>query len=105
MGLYREREDLFDRINRRVVQMLEQGFEQEARRVYPLRHLNSLNTVGYKEMIQRNTRVYAKKQMTWFKRDDSIRWFHADETDKVLDFVKRTAEATRASAGIKQQQL
>ena len=120
IGLYREREDLFDRINRRVVQMLEQGFEQEARRVYPLRHLNSLNTVGYKEMfryfdgewtleqavekIQRNTRVYAKKQMTWFKRDDSIHWFHADETDKVLDFVKETAEATRASAGIKQQQ-
>lgn len=104
IGLYRDRTDLFDRINRRTLTMLEQGFEEEARAVYPLRHLNSLNTVGYKEMfryisgewtlqqavekIQRNTRVYAKKQMTWFKRDDSIRWFHADDPDKVLDFVK-----------------
>ena len=110
IGLYREREELFDRINRRVVQMLELGFEQEARRVYPLRHLNSLNTVGYKEIfryfdgewtleqavekIQRNTRVYAKKQMTWFKRDEDIHWFHANETDKVLDFVKNRRSNT-----------
>ena len=110
IGLYREREELFDRINRRVVQMLELGFEQEARRVYPLRHLNSLNTVGYKEIfryfdgewtleqavekIQRNTRVYAKKQMTCFKRDQDIHWFHADETDKVLDFVKNRRSNT-----------
>ncbi len=77
------REELFDRINRRVVQMVENGLEEEARRVYPLRHLNSLNTVGLKEMfayfdgtmdfdtavarIQKNTRVYAKKQLTWIK--------------------------------------
>ncbi|MBP5731112.1 MAG: tRNA (adenosine(37)-N6)-dimethylallyltransferase MiaA, partial [Bacteroidaceae bacterium] len=77
---------------------------------YPLRHLNSLNTVGYKEMfryfdgewtleqavekIQRNTRVYAKKQMTWFKRDEDIHWFHANETDKVLDFVKNRRSNT-----------
>ncbi|MBO4730077.1 MAG: tRNA (adenosine(37)-N6)-dimethylallyltransferase MiaA [Bacteroidaceae bacterium] len=104
IGLYREREDLFDRINRRTLQMLKDGFEEEARNVYPLRHLNSLNTVGYKEMfhyingewtleqavekIQRNTRVYAKKQMTWFKRDEDIHWFHANETDKVLEYVK-----------------
>ena len=104
IGLQRERADLFDRINRRTVQMVEQGFVEEARRVYPLRHLNSLNTVGYKEMfryisgewtleqavekIQRNTRVYAKKQMTWFKRDESIHWFHADEGDNVLEFIK-----------------
>ncbi len=79
----RPREELFDRINRRVIQMVENGLEEEARRVYPLRHLNSLNTVGLKEMfayfdgmmdfdtavarIQKNTRVYAKKQMTWIK--------------------------------------
>jgi tRNA dimethylallyltransferase len=104
IGLYRDRADLFDRINRRTLTMVEQSFVEEARAVYPLRHLNSLNTVGYKEMfrhisgewtleqavekIQRNTRVYAKKQMTWFKRDESIRWFHADETDKVLEYVK-----------------
>lgn len=77
------REQLFDRINRRVLAMLDQGLEEEARRVYPLRHLNSLNTVGLKEMfayfdglmdfdtavarIQKNTRVYAKKQLTWIK--------------------------------------
>ncbi|MBP5359999.1 MAG: tRNA (adenosine(37)-N6)-dimethylallyltransferase MiaA [Bacteroidaceae bacterium] len=105
IGLQRERADLFDRINHRTLQMLEQGFEQEARRVYPLRHLNSLNTVGYKEMfryisgewtleqaaekIQRNTRVYAKKQMTWFKRDESIHWFHADNRAEIMDFVKK----------------
>ncbi len=77
------RDQLFDRINRRVIAMVNQGLEEEARRVYPLRHLNSLNTVGLKEMfayfdglmdfdtavarIQKNTRVYAKKQLTWIK--------------------------------------
>lgn len=79
------REVLFKRINRRVVKMMESGLEEEARRVYPMRHLNSLNTVGLKEMfsyfdgemdlptavarIQKNTRVYAKKQITWLKRE------------------------------------
>lgn len=79
------REVLFERINRRVVKMMESGLEEEARRVYPMRHLNSLNTVGLKEMfsyfdgemdlptavarIQKNTRVYAKKQITWLKRE------------------------------------
>ena len=82
------REELFDRINRRVDTMVEAGFIEEARRVYPLRHLNSLNTVGYKEMfaafdgtmtldtaierMKKNTRVYAKKQLTWLKRDPSV---------------------------------
>ena len=86
------REELFDRINSRVDAMVEQGLEEEARRVYPLRHLNSLNTVGYKEMfayfdgtmehgvaierIKKNTRVYAKKQLTWFQRDTTVRWLH-----------------------------
>lgn len=86
------REELFDRINRRVDAMIEQGLEDEARRVYPLRHLNSLNTVGFKEMfayfdgtmergvaierIKKNTRVYAKKQLTWFQRDTTVRWLH-----------------------------
>ncbi|MDE5840402.1 MAG: tRNA (adenosine(37)-N6)-dimethylallyltransferase MiaA, partial [Muribaculaceae bacterium] len=78
------REVLFERINARVLRMVEQGLEEEARRVYPMRHLNSLNTVGLKEMfayfdavmdfdtavarIQKNTRVYAKKQLTWLKK-------------------------------------
>lgn len=82
------RDALFDRINRRVDAMIEQGLEDEARRVYPLRRLNSLNTVGYKEMfayfdgvmpydvavprIAKNTRVYAKKQLTWLRRDPSV---------------------------------
>ncbi|MDD2962201.1 MAG: tRNA (adenosine(37)-N6)-dimethylallyltransferase MiaA [Muribaculaceae bacterium] len=84
------REELFERINYRVEEMLVQGLEEEARRVYPLRHLNSLNTVGFKEMfayldgtmdyitakerIKKNTRVYAKKQLTWYAKDDTIIW-------------------------------
>ena len=107
IGLLRPREELFSRINQRTLQMMDLGFEQEARRVYPLRHLNSLNTVGYKEMfryisgewnlphtiekIQRNTRVYAKKQMTWFQRDFDINWFRPDEEEKILDFVERNS--------------
>lgn len=106
IGLNRQREELFGCINQRTLQMLDLGFEHEARSVYPLRHLNSLNTVGYKEMfryidgewsleqavekIQRNTRVYAKKQMTWFQRDADIRWFHPQEEGKILDFVRQS---------------
>ena len=90
IGLRRTREDLFSRINARVDQMMADGLLEEARRVYPLRHLNSLNTVGYKELfrvisgewelpmaverIKKNTRVYAKKQMLWFSKDYDIRW-------------------------------
>ncbi len=96
-GLTRERANLFERINRRVDKMMEQGFMDEARKVFPLRHLNSLNTVGYKELfnvidgtwelpmaverIKKNTRVYAKKQMTWYKRDKDIHWLEADKMD------------------------
>ncbi|MBP5689248.1 MAG: tRNA (adenosine(37)-N6)-dimethylallyltransferase MiaA [Muribaculaceae bacterium] len=95
IGLNIEREMLFRRINHRVDAMIEQGLEDEARSVYHLRHLNSLNTVGYKEMfayfdgtmdrhtaierIKKNTRVYAKKQLTWFKRDPDITWCTPDE--------------------------
>ncbi len=90
IGLQRPREVLFDRINRRVDLMVEQGLLDEARRVLPFRHCNSLNTVGYKELFQyfdgtwdldfalekirRNSRVYAKKQMTWFKKDSKVTW-------------------------------
>ena len=93
-GLSRSREILFYRINQRVDQMMANGFLQEAKRVYPLKHLNSLNTVGYKELfrvidgewelpmaverIKKNTRVYAKKQMTWYKNDTDIHWLDAD---------------------------
>ena len=90
IGLRRTRADLFGRINERVEQMISNGFLEEAKHVYPLRHLNSLNTVGYKELfrvisgewelpmaverIKKNTRVYAKKQMLWFSKDPEIRW-------------------------------
>lgn len=90
IGLQRPREILFERINRRVNNMVEQGLLDEARRVFPFRCCNSLNTVGYKELfhyfdgdweldfalekIRRNSRVYAKKQMTWFKKDADVTW-------------------------------
>lgn len=90
IGLQRPREILFERINRRVDNMVEQGLLEEARRVFPFRCCNSLNTVGYKELfhyfdgdweldfalekIRRNSRVYAKKQMTWFKKDADVTW-------------------------------
>ena len=105
IGLKREREELYDRINRRVDQMMEEGLLEEARRVYPYRHLNSLNTVGYKELfkyfdgewelpfavekIKQNSRIYSRKQMTWFKRDTDIIWFHPDQKDKILRFINR----------------
>lgn len=94
IGLNRPREELYDRINRRVLQMIDNGMIAEARRVYPYRQLNSLNTVGYKELfcyldglltldeaifqIQSNTRRYARKQLTWFRRDPNILWLHPD---------------------------
>lgn len=103
IGLDRPREELFDRINLRVTSMVEQGFLEEAHRVLPWRNYNSLNTVGYKEIfryldgewplamtldrIRKNTRVYAKKQLTWFRRDPSIHWFHPDQIDDIIAFV------------------
>ena len=95
IGLERPREELYDRINRRVEQMIADGLEPEARAVYPLRKLNSLQTVGYRELfayfdgeydlaraielIQQNSRHYAKRQMTWFRRDKTIHWLNANE--------------------------
>lgn len=104
IGLNRDRDILCERINRRVDQMMADGLLEEARRVYPYRHLNSLNTVGYKELfryfdgewsletavekIKRNTRVYARKQMTWFKRDTEIRWFHPEEEKEIFTYLQ-----------------
>ena len=103
IGLRREREELFDRINRRVERMMNEGFLDEARRLLPFRHENALNTVGYKELlhyldgewpldmaverIKKNTRVYAKKQMTWFQRDPEIHWFHPDDEEGIMTFI------------------
>lgn len=103
VGLVREREELYDRINQRVDEMMTNGFLEEAQRVYPFRDLNSLNTVGYKELfkyldgewplelaiekIKRNSRVYARKQMTWFKRDPEIKWFHPDQEKEIIEYI------------------
>ncbi|MDE6283215.1 MAG: tRNA (adenosine(37)-N6)-dimethylallyltransferase MiaA [Muribaculaceae bacterium] len=103
------REELFDRINRRVDMMIGQGMIDEAREVYPRRHLNSLNTVGYKELfayfdgvwdldtaiarIKKNTRVYAKKQLTWLRRDQSVVWLdpHRSMLPEILNRLNPTA--------------
>jgi len=104
IGLELPREKLHERINRRVDEMIEKGLTDEARRVCPYRELNSLNTVGYKELfryfdgeisldraiedIKTNTRRYARRQLTWFSRDDSINWFSAGCIDKMIEFLK-----------------
>ena len=104
IGLTLPRAELFDRINRRVVKMIDCGLVEEARKVYPMRHLNSLNTVGYKELfawmdgtmdydtavarIQKNTRVYAKKQLTWYAKDQSMQWFLPTDYDKILSYCR-----------------
>ena len=104
VGLQREREELYDRINLRVDSMMQDGWLDEARRVLPFRHCNSLNTVGYKELfkyldgeweldfalekIRRNTRVYSRKQMTWFRRDEEVRWFHPEDEHGILDYLQ-----------------
>lgn len=103
IGLNRPREELYERINLRVNRMMEQGLLEEARQLYPMRHLNALNTVGYKELfaymdgvwpldeaverIKGNTRRYARKQLTWFKRDEDVTWFHPDDIEQILNFI------------------
>ena len=103
IGLTREREELYKRINQRVEQMIDEGLEEEARSVYPYKHLNALNTVGFKELfthfdgaisreeairqIQRNTRIYARKQLTWWRRDKSIHWFHPSRQDRIFELL------------------
>lgn len=103
IGLIREKEELYERINRRVDAMIKEGLEEEARMLYPFRHLNSLNTVGYKEwfdyfegktdreeairLIKRNSRRYAKKQMSWFRRDSEIQWFSPEEEQEILLYI------------------
>lgn len=103
-GLTRSREELYERINRRVDRMMEEGLPEEAKAVYPYRHLNALNTVGYKEMfnyldgkwelpfaidkIKQNSRIYSRKQMTWFRRDEDIQWFHPRQEEDILAFLQ-----------------
>lgn len=103
IGLKRERQELFERINSRVDAMMDAGLLDEARRLYPFRHENALNTVGYKELfrfldgewelpfavekIKKNTRDYAKKQMTWFAHDNEIQWFHPDQKEEIFQII------------------
>lgn len=103
IGLDRPREELYDRINRRVFQMIDNGMIEEARSVYEYRNLNSLNTVGYKELfqyfdgtytlpeaiekIQNNSRKYARKQLTWFRRDKNIKWFNPNDEDDITAYI------------------
>ena len=103
VGIDMPREELYGRIDRRVGQMLADGLEAEARAVYPYRGLNALQTVGYREffdyfdgrisydqavvLIKRNSRRYAKRQLTWFRRDAEIRWFGPDQTGAIINYI------------------
>lgn len=105
IGIDRPREELYDRINKRVIDMMEKGLEKEAYAMYPRKGLNALNTVGYKEMfayfdgliarkeairqIQSNTRRYMRKQLTWFKKDTSIKWFSPDNVEDILNYIDK----------------
>lgn len=105
IGLNREREELYNRINQRVDQMMSDGFLEEAQGLIDKRDRNALNTVGYKELfeyidgrwsldeaverIKGNTRRYARKQLTWFKRDQEMRWFHPDQIHEILTYISQ----------------
>ncbi len=103
IGLNRDRTELYDRINSRVDEMMTTGLEKEARSLYPYRELNTLNTVGYRELfdyfdgncslgeaiekIKANSRKYARKQLTWFRKDPDIHWFHPDQEAEILKLI------------------
>jgi len=108
IGLKVPRHELVERIHRRTDQMISQGLLQEAEKVYPLKHLNALNTVGYKELfsyfngiwdmetaiekIKTNTRRFAKRQMTWFRKDVEINWFPTDKISEIIEFIENRLE-------------
>lgn len=106
IGLQRNREELYERINRRVDIMIEQGLINEVKKFYHLREHNSLNTVGYKEIfkvldgewelpfaiekIKQNTRIYSRKQVTWYRRDEEIAWFHPNDKEEILFYIDKS---------------
>ena len=110
IGLNRDRDELYSRINQRVLDMIEEGMIEEAQKVYPKRSLNSLNTVGYKELfeyldglttldeaifkIQSNTRKYARKQLTWYKKDVAYQWFNPNNIEEILNYIHTTIPNT-----------
>ncbi len=103
IGLNRDREELYQRINLRVDDMMRQGLLEEVKSLYDQRDINALNTVGYKELfdylngrwsleeaverIKGNTRRYARKQLTWYKRDADMQWFHPNQTEDILNYI------------------
>lgn len=103
IGLNRDRNELYNRINCRVDEMMVAGLEEEARSLYPYRELSTLNTVGYRELfdyfdgkntleeaiekIKANSRKYARKQLTWFRKDPDIHWFHPDQDAEILSLI------------------
>lgn len=105
IGLNLERQELYDKINARVDEMIAGDLLEEAQRLFPFRHLNALNTVGYRELfeymdgkvsldkaielIKRNSRRYAKRQLTWLARDNEIKWFHPADYSKIFDFIRK----------------
>lgn len=108
IGLMLPREELYERINARVDQMMKDGLLDEVKALYPLRELNALNTVGYKELfdyldgrwpleeaverIKGNTRRYARKQLTWYKKDPQISWFHPKDKEKIIHYITQGYE-------------
>lgn len=108
IGLKLPREEIYDRINRRVELMMETGLLEEAKSLYPFKQLNSLQTVGYKELfefmdgktdletaveeIKKNTRRYAKRQLTWYRKDQNIKWFSPFEKEKILEFISLSCD-------------
>lgn len=105
IGLDRPREELYDRIDKRVLKMIDAGLVKEARKLYPQKGLNSLNTVGYKELfdyfdghgtlddaiykIQSDSHKYCRKQLTWFKKDENIKWFDPDNIEEIINYIDR----------------
>lgn len=105
IALYRDRKELYERINKRVDEMIEQGLIEEAKKLFPYRTLNALNTVGYKELfkyfsgeytlewaiekIKTNSRRYAKRQLTWFRKYNDLHWFHPSEKSKIINLIEK----------------
>lgn len=109
IGLQREREELYERIAQRVDKMIADGLIDEAKKFYHLKEHNSLNTVGYKELfkvidgewelpfaiekIKQNTRIYSRKQTTWYRRDEEVKWFHPDNIQDIISYIESKINA------------
>jgi tRNA dimethylallyltransferase len=115
LALDRPRPELYARIDARMDAMLAEGLEEEARRLYPFRSLNALQTVGYQELfayfegaydyeeavrlLKRNTRRYAKRQLTWLRADENVNWFHPDDFERALAWVRAKISGVEESGG------